>query len=107
MQRMRLTLSTQPSPMCANEVAIIPAVAQMMTKNTIAHIRTVPCKETGFSDSLIKGSGQIKHREQENPHQIHEMPEQAGDFDAVGEAFRVGLPHAAARAPQIENHQRA
>ena len=31
-----------------------PAVAQMMTKNTIAQRRAVLCRETGFSDSLIK-----------------------------------------------------
>ena len=35
------------------------------------------------------------------------MPEQAGHLDAVGEAFRVGLPHPAARTPEKADDERA
>ena len=35
------------------------------------------------------------------------MPEQAGDFDAVGEAFGIGLPHLAAEQPEVADDQRA
>ena len=30
---------------------------------------------------------QVQGWEQENPHEIDEMPVQAGDFDAIGESF--------------------
>src|SRR5450755_4041520 len=34
---------------------------------------------------------EIEKREHEDPDQIDKMPEKAGDFDAVGEVFRVLL----------------
>ena len=41
-----------------------------------------------------------KEREQEDPDEIDEVPEQAGDFHAVGVTFRVGPPHLCA-GPQM------
>src|ERR1017187_1708562 len=38
---------------------------------------------------------------QENPHEIDEVPVQAGNFDAIGEAFGVSLPHLAAGSPEV------
>jgi hypothetical protein len=49
-------------------------------------------------------SEQVENWEKENPNQIHEMPEQAGDFDSVGKLIRMGLPHLASRAPEISDH---
>jgi hypothetical protein len=45
---------------------------------------------------------EIKHREKEDPDQVDEVPEQAGDLDAVDITFRVRLPHLGI-APDIKD----
>ena len=59
---------------------------------------------------MFRASGglqQIQNREQEDPNQVDEVPEQSGNFDAVGVTFGLGLPHLCARTPNVKDHQRA
>ncbi len=44
---------------------------------------------------------QIQHREQENPHQIDEVPVEAGRFDPVDELFLVRGPHRQTRTEEV------
>ena len=49
----------------------------------------------------------IKKRENKNPNQINKMPEQAGNFNAVGQVFRIPLVKPFAhRQPHVskDNH---
>src|SRR6266699_3546778 len=46
----------------------------------------------------------IQSREQEDPDQIHEMPEEARVLDPVDEPLRVRLPELRAGAPEIGVH---
>src|SRR5438477_606816 len=49
---------------------------------------------------------QIENWEKEDPDEVHEMPEEAGDFDAVNVAVGIALPQARARTPDVENDNR-
>src|SRR5687768_16257663 len=56
--------------------------------------------------SLMYGHLQkIQDREEEDPDQIHEMPEEARVLDPVGEPCRVRLVELRARAPEIGVHR--
>ena len=55
---------------------------------------------------MVIGSKEVEDREEEDPHQIHEMPEEARNLDSIGKLFWMGFPHLASRAPEIGNHQR-
>src|SRR3982751_1366562 len=46
----------------------------------------------------------VKGREQEDPDQIHEMPEESRMFNPVGEPFRVRLPELRPGSPEIRVH---
>ena len=46
----------------------------------------------------------IQRREEEDPDQIHEMPEEARVLDPVGEPHRIRLPELRAGAPEIGVH---
>src|SRR6185503_218092 len=50
---------------------------------------------------------EVKHREQENPDKINEVPEQAGNFDAVRVALRIGLPKPGAGSPEVRDDKPA
>src|SRR5688572_13145568 len=50
---------------------------------------------------------QIENREQKDPDQIDEVPEQAGDFDAVGVLLWRLLPPATAGEEEIRHDDRA
>src|SRR4026209_650167 len=55
--------------------------------------------------SLVMNALQkIKGREQEDPDQIHEMPEETRVLDPIGKPLRVGLPQLRARTPEIRVH---
>src|ERR1017187_7929445 len=44
---------------------------------------------------------------QKNPHEIYEVPKQAGDLDAVGETFGILFPHGSTKRPEVKNDQHA
>src|SRR5207237_1827871 len=46
-------------------------------------------------------SEEIERREEEDPHQVDEVPVEAGVLDAVGEPLRVGVPQLAAGGQKI------
>src|SRR5258705_2926458 len=47
---------------------------------------------------------EIEGREEEDPDQIHEMPEEARVLDPVGEPLRIRLPQLRAGTPEIRAH---
>src|SRR6187200_1223909 len=47
----------------------------------------------------------IEGREQEDPDQIHEMPEEPRVLDPIGEPLRVCLPLLRARTPEVSVHR--
>ena len=83
------------SPVEAKDVPTISPVPQSTARKDQQALPRVVLE--GFRMGVAHRSGQVKHREQEDPDEVHKMPEQPGDFDAVGEAFRIGEPHLAAR----------
>src|SRR6185295_19301852 len=58
-------------------------------------------------ESLIVSLQEIEDREEENPDQINEVPEQTGNLNAIGVPFRVGFPQAGQRTPNRKNHNSA
>src|SRR6267378_4058184 len=50
--------------------------------------------------SAMRSSEEVQRGEEEDPHQVDEVPVQPGVLDPVGEVLRVGLPHLAARGEQ-------
>src|SRR6266498_1510331 len=50
---------------------------------------------------------EVQNREQKYPNQVHEVPEQTGDFLPLDVTLRVGLPHAGPRTPNLRDDQRA
>src|SRR5713101_3460724 len=46
----------------------------------------------------------VEGREEEDPDQIHEMPEEARVLDPVGEPLRIRLPELRAGTPEIRVH---
>src|SRR4029453_16940565 len=49
----------------------------------------------------------IQSREQEDPDQVDEVPEEARVLDAVGEPRRIRLPELRARTPEVGVHHHA
>src|SRR6266851_9151545 len=47
---------------------------------------------------------QVQHREQEDPHEIDEVPVQARDLDAIRELLRIRLLELRARPEEIRHH---
>ena len=43
------------------------------------------------SGRIVHGLEQIEERKDKNPDQIDKVPEQAGDFDAISQVFRIAL----------------
>src|ERR1043166_7219470 len=51
--------------------------------------------------SVIVSSQQIERREEEDPDEVDEVPIEANDLDAVGEALRLALPHLRAEGQKV------
>src|SRR5579884_2318032 len=47
---------------------------------------------------------EVEHREQEDPHQIDEVPVQSGVFDPVGELLGILAPQLRAGADEVRHH---
>src|SRR5262245_62012259 len=50
---------------------------------------------------------QVENREEEDPDQIDEVPEEARVLDPVGEVLGIGLPELGARSPEVGVHSHA
>src|SRR2546421_9004319 len=57
---------------------------------------------------IVHASQQIKKREDKNPDKIDKVPEEPGDFDAIGEVLRISLINFFAdRQPHVEKNKNA
>jgi hypothetical protein len=50
-------------------------------------------------------SEEVNHREQEDPDEVHEVPEKATHLNAVNELLRIGLPHLGSGEGKITQHE--
>src|SRR5262245_54091288 len=82
-----------------------------MTVNTYSaapifkYVRTLFLTASG--SECMATSEQIQNREEEDPHEVHEVPVQTRVFDSVRELLGVRLIQLGARSQQIDHHDHA
>src|SRR5437868_1032672 len=59
------------------------------------------CASWTSTCSVIVSSQQVESWEEEDPHQVDEVPVEADDLDAIREARRLGFPHLRAEGQEV------